>query len=73
MLQIHGYRGKKLNNENMKKRMEHDVWYMNNWSNRLDFYIIIKTLFSILKKPKNSRITIFYCYRFNIKIFKKLR
>ena len=42
--QINGYRGKKPSNENMKKRMEHDVWYMNNWSIWLDFYIILKTL-----------------------------
>ena len=50
--QINGYRGKRPSNENMKKRMEHDVWYMNNWSNWLDFYIILKTFFLILAKPK---------------------
>lgn len=50
--QINGYRGKRPSNENMKKRMEHDVWYMNNWSNRLDFYIILKTFFTIFNKPK---------------------
>jgi lipopolysaccharide/colanic/teichoic acid biosynthesis glycosyltransferase len=50
--QIKGYRGKRPSNENMKKRMEHDVWYMNNWSNKLDFYIMLKTFFAIFKKPK---------------------
>ena len=50
--QINGYRGKRPSNENMKRRMEHDVWYMNNWSNRLDFYIIIKTFFTIFNKHK---------------------
>jgi putative colanic acid biosynthesis UDP-glucose lipid carrier transferase len=50
--QINGYRGKRPSNENMKRRMEHDVWYMNNWSNRLDFYIIIKTFFIIFNKHK---------------------
>jgi lipopolysaccharide/colanic/teichoic acid biosynthesis glycosyltransferase len=49
--QINGYRGKRPNNENMKKRMEHDVWYMNNWSNSLDFYIMLKTLSLIFIKP----------------------
>ena len=48
--QINGYRGKRPSNESMKKRMEHDVWYLNNWSNRLDFYIILKTFFTIFKK-----------------------
>ena len=50
--QIKGYRGKRPSNENMKKRMEHDVWYMSNWSNRLDFYIILKTFFLIFTKQK---------------------
>jgi len=49
--QINGYRGKRPSNENMKKRMEHDVWYMNNWSNLLDFYIIFKTFFALFSKP----------------------
>ena len=50
--QIKGYRGKRPSNENMKKRMEHDVWYMSNLSNRLDFYIILKTFFLIFTKQK---------------------
>ena len=50
--QINGYRGKRPNSENMKKRMEYDVWYMNNWSNSLDIYIILKTFFAIFTKPK---------------------
>ena len=51
--QINGYRGRTPSNENMKKRMEHDVWYLKNWSNRLDFYIILRTLFLIFSKPKS--------------------
>jgi len=50
--QIKGYRGKKPSNQNMKKRMECDVWYLNNWSNGLDFYIILKTFLAIFAKPK---------------------
>ena len=50
--QIKGYRGKRPSNENMKKRMEYDVWYLNNWSNGLDFYIILKTFLAIFAKPK---------------------
>ena len=49
--QVNGFRGKRPSSENMKKRMEHDVWYMNNWSNTLDLYIIFKTFISIFKKP----------------------
>ena len=50
--QINGYRGKKLSNEHMKKRMEHDLWYMNNWNIWLDLYIFFKTFYIIFTKPK---------------------
>ena len=50
--QIHGYRGGKPTSELMKKRMEHDLWYMNNWNIWLDFYIILKTFYVIFRKPK---------------------
>ena len=43
---------KSPSNENMKKRMEHDLWYMNNWSVFLDLYIILKTFYKIFTKPK---------------------
>jgi len=51
--QIHGYRGSKPTSELMKKRMEYDLWYMNNWNTWLDFYIIFKTFIIIFTKPKN--------------------
>ena len=50
--QVNGYRGNKPTSEHMKKRMEYDLWYMNNWSNGLDFYIILKTFFAIFTRPK---------------------
>ncbi len=51
--QIHGFRGSNPTNELMKKRMEYDLWYMNNWNTWLDFYIILKTIFIIFTKPKS--------------------
>jgi len=33
----------------MKKRMELDLWYLNNWSLYLDFKIILKTFLAIFK------------------------
>jgi len=51
--QIHGYRGSKPTSELMKKRMEYDLWYMNNWNTWLDFYIILKTFQIIFTKPKS--------------------
>ena len=50
--QIHGYRGNKPTSELMRKRMEYDLWYMNNWSILLDLYIIFKTFYIIFAKPK---------------------
>ena len=50
--QVNGFRGKSPSSENMKKRMEHDLWYMNNWNVWLDIYIILKTFYIIFNKPK---------------------
>ncbi|MBT4951071.1 MAG: hypothetical protein HON34_04640 [Pelagibacteraceae bacterium] len=50
--QIKGYRGGKPTDEQMRKRMEHDLWYMNNWNTWLDLYIILKTFYVIFNKPK---------------------
>ena len=49
--QVSGFRGKNPSSTNMKKRMEHDLWYMDNWSIWLDFYIILKTFYIIFTKP----------------------
>jgi len=50
--QVNGFRGKNPSSQHMKKRMEHDLWYMNNWSIWMDLLIIIKTFYTIFKKPK---------------------
>ena len=50
--QVSGYRGATPVDDLMKKRMEHDLWYLNNWSNWLDLYIIFKTVYVIFKKPR---------------------
>mgnify|MGYP001277965493 FL=1 len=47
--QIHGLRGATSDPEDMKKRMEYDLWYLKNWSIFLDFYIILKTFYAIFK------------------------
>ena len=50
--QVSGYRGATPSDNLMQKRMEHDLWYLNNWSNWLDLYIIFKTVYVIFKKPR---------------------
>ena len=46
--QVNGLRGFYTDSK-MKKRMEHDLWYLNNWSILLDLYIIFKTFYSVFK------------------------
>tara|TARA_Y100000389_G_C17307618_1_gene436243 strand:- start:1 stop:876 length:876 start_codon:yes stop_codon:yes gene_type:complete len=46
--QINGLRGPTTDAQ-MKNRMEHDLWYLNNWNNFLDIYIIIRTFYVIFK------------------------
>ena len=49
--QVSGFRGATPTPNLMKSRMEHDLWYLNNWTIWLDFYIIIKTFYVIFKRP----------------------
>ena len=46
--QVNGLRGS-TSDEQMRKRMEHDLWYLNNWTIALDLYIILKTFYVIFK------------------------
>tara|TARA_Y100000389_G_scaffold199224_1_gene237194 strand:+ start:4384 stop:5799 length:1416 start_codon:yes stop_codon:yes gene_type:complete len=47
--QVNGLRGATPSPEIMKKRMESDLWYLNNWSIWLDLYIILKTFYALIK------------------------
>ena len=44
--QANGWRGPTDTKERMKKRVEHDLWYMENWTFWLDLKIIWLTVFS---------------------------
>lgn len=52
---INGYRGGTKNLELMKKRVEHDIYYIENWTLFFDIKIILTTIFQILtfRKGKN--------------------
>ena len=43
--QINGFRGQTPTVDLMEKRVEHDLWYINNWSLWLDCKILLRTLF----------------------------
>ena len=47
--QVNGLRGATPEPSIMKRRMEFDLWYLNNWTIWLDIYIILKTFYALIK------------------------
>lgn len=52
--QVNGYRGEITDELHLRKRIEHDIWYMENWSVYLDLRIIFLTVFNTIKGDKNA-------------------
>lgn len=52
--QVHGYRGETKDSSLMEKRVEHDIWYMENWSTMLDIKIIFMTIINAVKGEENA-------------------
>ena len=48
--QVNGLRGATPSLDLIARRVEMDLWYINNWSLWLDFQILIKTFFEVLRK-----------------------
>ncbi|MFO1320293.1 MAG: undecaprenyl-phosphate glucose phosphotransferase [Burkholderiales bacterium] len=51
--QVNGLRGETETLEKMRARIEHDLYYLRNWSLSMDLWIIVKTVF-VLFKQKNA-------------------
>lgn len=51
--QVNGYRGEIKKYIDVKSRVDHDIWYIENWSLMLDIKIIWKTVFDVFQKNKN--------------------
>ncbi len=47
--QINGLRGETSRLEHMQRRVEFDLWYINNWSSSLDLRILLRTCLEVLK------------------------
>jgi Undecaprenyl-phosphate glucose phosphotransferase len=46
--QVHGWRGETDTEDKIKKRVEYDIYYMENWSILLDFEIMVRTVLAVL-------------------------
>jgi len=48
--QVHGLRGATPTVDLISRRVKMDLWYINNWTLWLDFQILVKTFFEVLRK-----------------------
>ena len=52
--QVNGWRGETDTEDKIQRRVEHDLYYIENWSVLLDLYILLKTPVSLLTKNENA-------------------
>ncbi|MEO5647722.1 MAG: sugar transferase, partial [Chitinophagaceae bacterium] len=52
--QVHGYRGEIKEEKQLRKRIEYDIWYLENWSLWLDMRIVFLTVYTTFKGDKNA-------------------
>ena len=52
--QINGWRGEIDNAEKIQKRVEFDLYYIENWSVLFDLYILLKTPLALVSKNENA-------------------
>ena len=46
--QVNGCRGETKNVEDMEKRVEHDIWYIEHWTPLLDMVVFLKTIIQLM-------------------------
>jgi len=52
--QVNGYRGNTNETRLMEKRIEHDMWYLENWNLWLDIKIVLMTTLNVFRGEKNA-------------------
>lgn len=52
--QVNGYRGEIKTKEDIKKRVEYDIWYLENWSFGLDIKIILLTVLNVIRGEEKA-------------------
>jgi Undecaprenyl-phosphate glucose phosphotransferase len=52
--QVNGWRGETDTDDKIQRRVEHDLYYIENWSVLLDLFILVKTPISLMTKTENA-------------------
>lgn len=52
--QVNGFRGETTQKILMEKRVEHDIWYLENWSLMLDIKIVFLTIINVIRGDENA-------------------
>lgn len=52
--QVNGYRGEITKLEDLEKRVEYDIWYLENWSLLLDIQVILLTVYYVIKGQEKA-------------------
>jgi Undecaprenyl-phosphate glucose phosphotransferase len=52
--QVYGFRGETKTTEDMRNRVEYDIWYLENWSLLLDVKLIFLTVWNMIKGQKEA-------------------
>jgi Undecaprenyl-phosphate glucose phosphotransferase len=47
--QVHGFRGPTPTVKDIERRVQYDLWYIDNWSFMLDFVILLRTVVEVLR------------------------
>ncbi len=54
LAQVRGYRGETKTDEQVRGRLQSDLYYLENWSPMLDFLIILRTAWQMIRPPKSA-------------------
>ena len=54
LAQVRGYRGETKTNEQLVRRIQLDIYYLENWSVSLDAMIILQTAWQMIRPPKTA-------------------
>jgi exopolysaccharide biosynthesis polyprenyl glycosylphosphotransferase len=52
--QIRGFRGEVTSPQDIHNRVRHDIYYISNWSPKLDLYIAFKTFIELVRPPESA-------------------